>query len=84
VFGFKTVREQYFRVNPGANCIDVWAEAESATCCGVNLVIAGFGVVFLPLAGREFGVREEWMEDGAGPFSIRADAGANRTSRWVR
>jgi hypothetical protein len=47
---FKMVLEEYFGVNPGSICIDIWSAEESATCCGANLAVAGFGVGFVLLA----------------------------------
>jgi hypothetical protein len=37
---------RYFRVGPESNCIDVGLAEDQASCCGVNLAFAGFGVWF--------------------------------------
>jgi hypothetical protein len=46
--GFSVVpkmgQEKYFRANRGPNCMDVRVAKAQASCCGVNLAVAGFGV----------------------------------------
>jgi hypothetical protein len=37
-------QEKYFRANRGPNCMDVRVAKAQASCCGVNLAVAGFGV----------------------------------------
>ena len=76
---------EYFRVKREPNRVDRRVAGELASCSGVNLAVAGFGVGFLLLAGKLPGGGEAALaDDGAKAILIRADAGTNRRSRWVR
>ena len=46
------VRAGYFGVDLEWISIEVWVAGESATCCGVNLAVAGFGVVVFSQAAQ--------------------------------
>jgi hypothetical protein len=49
LFRSEMARAGYFGADLGWISIEIWALKASATCCGVNLAVAGFGFGFCVL-----------------------------------